>query len=187
MSSDDKIVHLADHREQPIGSTTEEFQRVVELVVAKQFQEQNEIIRTQNAALKGVNDQLIHQVSRLTNGIERLLGEIDAVRTGRQDQAFARIARHDEIADLPTMEAEVALHYPLTSGEVGQVLGFAPAQIGHLLGVNGLRWAENGDYQEMSRWKRGRMRYWHKDVPDKLKELLATKTPDDFKISNKNI
>ncbi|GEO41303.1 hypothetical protein SAE02_54510 [Skermanella aerolata] len=35
MSSDDKIVHLADHREQPIGSTTEEFQRVVERGLAK--------------------------------------------------------------------------------------------------------------------------------------------------------
>jgi hypothetical protein len=46
MSGDDKIVHLADHREKPVGSTADEFQRVVELTVAKQFQEQNEIIRT---------------------------------------------------------------------------------------------------------------------------------------------
>lgn len=195
MTGDDgKVAHIADFRPKAEADPVEEVLRAVDLRLAKHFQQQNEVILgrneiivAQNNRLETLNQQLSDKVSRLLTGMEALLGEVDAVRTGKSDEAFARVARHDEEADLPTIEADAAILYPYTSGEIGAVLGFGATQIGLLLGAQGLKWAGDSAYQEIGRWKDGRQRYWHKDLPERLTRMLLEHEPDEFGIANKSI
>ena len=50
--------------------------------------------------------------------------EMHGVRTGRKAEAFARIGGSDAAPDLPTISADSALVYTLTSGDIAEVLGF---------------------------------------------------------------
>ena len=66
------------------------------------------------------------------------------VRTGKADEAFARVGGEDAAPDLPTVSAEAAVIYTCTAGSIGRKLDFRASEIGTLLGAKGLRWAGNG-------------------------------------------
>ena len=189
MSVDDPagvVTHLADHRR------VEEIPADAEMRLAKilqdNFREQTDLIREHNKTLEQQNQVLSDKIGRLLTGMERLLGEVQAVRTGDQEEAFARVARHDEGADiLPSISADFGLLYPHTSEDVGKLLGFCANEVGLLLGQHGLRWNGDGAYTETTRWRKGRQRFWHLDVPAKLKVVLSTRDPDEFGITNKAV
>ncbi|MBS7452572.1 hypothetical protein KHP60_09510 [Microvirga sp. 3-52] len=155
--------------------------RHVELTIADHFREQNEILRAHN------QDQM-EQIKRLTTGIERLVGEMHGLRTGKQEEAFARVAASDASADLPTVSAEAALIYVHTAKQIGEQLGFHPSQIGSLLGAKGLKWAGNGDYQEIGRTTSpSHPKFWHRDVPGKVRRILDESRPDRYGITDKSV
>jgi len=189
--ADDNVTHLADYRRKGDEVSGDDVLRVIDLKLAAMlrdhFVEQRAMLERQNAMLAEQNNRLEEQVSRLLRGMDRLLCEVGAVRNGQQDEAFARVARHDENADLPTIQADVAVLYPYTSGDIGERLGFNASQVGMLLGAQGLRWVGKGEYEETTRWKKGRQRFWHKDLPDRLADILLNREPDEFGITNKAI
>lgn len=192
VDSNNTVTHLADHRRDqtdadPVAQMEKQAGLRVATMLRDFFTEQKALLERQNALLERQNVRLEEKVSRLLVGMDRLLGEVDAVRNGQQDEAFARIARHDEAADLPTIQADAAVIYPYTSGDIGEQLGLSATQIGTLLGRQGLGWGGKGEYEETTRWKPGRQRYWHKDVPDKLANILLTREPDEFGITNRAI
>ena len=78
------------------------------------------------------------KLDRLTNGIDRLVGEMHGIRTGKRDEAFARVAEFGSAADLPTVKPDAALVYGVTATDIGEQLGFRPSQIGLLLSARGL-------------------------------------------------
>ena len=175
---EDHIVHLGRLRApSPIEAVLEE----VDLRIAKHFRQQAE-------AQRQSNQELAARLERLTNGIERLFAELDGVRTGRKEEAFARIGTSDASPDLPTVgPVETSLIYTLTSKQIGAALGFHASEIGQLLGPRGLRWAGDGAYQEVGRWQHGHMRYWHHEVPSRLAAILTEKTPAGLGITNKAV
>ena len=184
--ADDKVAHLADYRRKGDEVSGDDVLRL-STMLRDHLGEQKVMLERQKTMLAEQNARLEEKVSRLLNGMDRLLGEVDAVRSGQQDEAFARVARHDEDADLPTIQADVAVLYPYTSGDIGERLGFRASQVGMLLGAQGLGWGGRGEYEEMTRWKKGRQRYWHKDLPDKLADILLNREPDEFGITSKAI
>ena len=102
------------------------------------------------------------------------VGEMKGVRTGKKEEAFARVGASDASPDLPTVSAEAALIYTQTAGEIGKILNFHATQIGLLLGSRGLGWAGNGDYQEPGRHKKDtQTKWWHRDVPARLRIIVT--------------
>jgi hypothetical protein len=161
MSDDKKISHIADHlsKNSSEEALVERVADAVDMRIAKHFQQQNQI---------------------LTRSISRLIGELDGVRTGKAEKAFARVAAAgDQVDDLlPKIEADSALHYPHTAEEVGKILGLSANEVGTLLGEKGMNWAGNPDYQEMSRYKPGRQKFWHESVPESLRSFLVNPPRD---------
>jgi hypothetical protein len=175
-----RVFHLPPRRERS-RSLEERVKHEVENVVAAQFREQNELLRASN---KDLSDRL----QRLTNGVELLVAEMQGVRTGKKEEAFARIAGLDCDPDLPTVCAEAALYYTLTAADIGERLGFHSSQIGLLLGPKGIGWAGNGDYQEISRNKRpSASKFWHFEVPDRLIKVLDENDPAKHGVRNKAV
>ena len=182
MSADDKIVHLDDRRAKPTMETDMEEWRTL----AKLFHERNAELLSKVEGLTTQNVEQSGKIDRLVRGVEMLVGEMHAFRSGKSDGAFARLARADEEPDLLRTEADVALHYPHSAGEIGRQLGgFTASQIGTLLGKSGLKWGGNPNHEEMTRWKEGRTRFWHRDVPVKLADILTNGDPDDLGIQSK--
>ena len=174
-----EIVHLAGRRRQK--SISEQVAEGVELTISSHFREQNELLRTMNCDLGA-------KVQRLTAGIEQLVNEMHGVRTGKKDEAFARVGPSGASPDLPTVAAEAALIYTLTSGEIGKELGFRASEIGTLLGDRGLGWAGNGDYQELGRHKKKtQQKFWHREVTDRLIAVLDGQNPSSYKITDKSV
>ena len=175
--ADAEIIHLPKQR----GGRTirEEVARDLQLSIAKQFCEQNDLLRQMNQSLS-------EKVQRLTTGVERLVDEMHGVRTGKKEEAFARVSPSDASPDLPTVSAEAALLYTLTAGDIGQELGFRASQIGLLLSMRGLGWAGDGDYQEIGRHKRQNLtKFWHRDVAAKLRKVLDENAPEKHGIKDK--
>jgi uncharacterized protein YicC (UPF0701 family) len=162
--ADAEIIHLAARK----GRKTlrEEVAQDLEFSIAGHFREQSEL-------LNKLNKSLSEKVQRLTVGVERLVEEMHGVRTGKKEEAFARVASADASPDLPTVSAEAAVIYTHTSGEIGQELGFHASQIGLLLSARGLGWAGRSEFQELARHKKkGQTKFWHQDVPKRLKAIL---------------
>jgi hypothetical protein len=171
------VVHLPKRRTPK--SIREQITEDLELSIAGHFREQNELLRAMNASLS-------ERVQRLTTGIERLVDEMHGVRTGRKEEAFAKVGPSETPTDLPTVLAEAALIYTLTSSEIGEMLGFRASQIGLLLSARGLGWAGNSDYQELTRHKKaGQTKFWHRDIADRLRRVLDAQAPDQLGISDK--
>ncbi len=175
----DNVFHLPPSRRPK--TLQERVKEQVESSVAAHFREQNELLQANN---KDLADRL----QRLTTGIECLIGEMHGVRTGKKEEAFARIAGLDASPDLPTVSAEAALVYTLTASQIGEQLGFHPTQIGLLLGAKGVRWVGNGDYQEIGRTtKATASKYWHFEVPTRLAKILDDGDPEKFSITSKSV
>ncbi len=83
-------------------------------------------------------------------------------------------------ADLPTMEVDAAIIYKYTADEIGTELGLTGSQVGTLLGPRGLAWAGNPAYQEVDRYKKGRQKFWHYSVPEKLRNVLSAPSGDQI-------
>lgn len=162
-------------------SEAEILKQEMELSIAAHFSEQNQLLR-QN------NKDLTDQIQRLTNGVENLAQQMDGVRTGKKDEAFARVAGIDARPDLPTVGGEAALYYIYTAKQIGNILGFQASQIGLLLGAKGLGWAGNGDYQEIGRTvSASQSKFWHREVPDRLSKVLHENNPAKHGIKNKSV
>jgi hypothetical protein len=177
--SEARIIHLPKRRMPK--SAREQASQDLEIAIAGHFREQNELLRT-------MNTNLSDKVQRLTNGIERLVDEMHGVRTGRKEEAFARVGSSEAPPDLPTVSAEAALIYTLTAAEIGEVLDFRASQIGLLLSTRGLGWAGNSDFQELTRHKRAtQQKFWHRDLPDRLRKVLDDGMPENRGISDKGV
>lgn len=103
-----KVIHLPSERR---PQTIEERVSQVESSIAAHFREQNELLRQ-------TNDEMSARLERLTNGIETLVTEMHGVRTGKKEEAFARVAGLDCKPDLPTVSAEAALVYTLSASQI---------------------------------------------------------------------
>lgn len=164
------ISHINAHKRKTAATSEEELaERIaakVDARVAKHFQEQNEMLR---------------------NSISRLIRELDGVRRGEVDHAFAKVALPDDEAHLPTVEVDASLLYPYSAEDIARQLDLTSVEVGTLLGPNGLDWAGNPRYQEMDRWKQGRTRFWHKDVPDLLKAILENPSPKSVANASKRV
>ena len=189
--SNDKVVPIARGGKPVKKQANDDLAQSLGAVVIAHLNQTNSDLKEQlqevivaNRSLATANSDLSIKVDRLLVGVGRLLDEMNGVRTGDKEEAFARVTGDDEALELPKVQADVALLYPLTSGDIGTRLGFSPQEIGQLLGAKGLSWVGNGDFEELSRWKPGRTRYWHRDVPEKLKVILSNRTPADFGIVN---
>ena len=174
-----ELIHLAGQRAR--RSLRDEVTQEIELTIAAHFREQATLLRE-------INQSLSERVQRLTVGVERLVDEMHGVRTGKKEEAFARVAASDASPDLPTVSAEAALIYTLTSDAIGRELGFHSSQIGLLLSHRGLAWAGNGDYQEIGRnTKRSQTKFWHRDVPKFLRKVLDERSPGELGITDKSV
>ncbi|WP_437871021.1 hypothetical protein ACSD7O_17470 [Methylorubrum extorquens] len=191
------VTHLPRARKAPTREET--FLREMELAIASQFREQNDLLRESNreqaARIREQGERLQDQgerlkeqgemVRRLTRGVELLVGELQGVRTGQREEAFARVGDSGCSPDLPTVSAEAALVYTHTARTIGDELGFGATQVGILLGAKGLRWAGNGDFQEMGRpTGPGQSKFWHRDVPARLRAILDENNPGKYGIVN---
>ncbi len=85
-------------RERKPLTEREELLRDVGLTIASQFREQNDMLRAEHreqaARIKEQGERLLEQgdmIRRLTKGVEQLVGEMHGVRTGRAEEAFARV------------------------------------------------------------------------------------------------
>jgi hypothetical protein len=175
----EKIFHLPKARQQK--SIKEEVLQEVELSLASHFREQNEILLESNRDLS-------EKMQRLTTGIEHLVAEMHGVRTGRKEEAFARIGSVGASPDLPTVSGEAALIYIYTAGQIGEQLGFHCSQIGLLLSARGLGWVGNGDYQEIGRTtSQSQSKFWHMEVPDRLRKILDEGNPTKYGITTKAV
>ena len=176
-----QIVHLNARKKRENSSVGDEPKSEVEIALGRHFREQNTLLRDQN------ND-LASRLNRLSNGIERLVEEMHGVRTGKKEEAFARVGGSDCSPDLPTVCAESALLYTETSTTIGNFLGFHASQIGLLLGPQGLNWAGNGDFQEIGRsTNKGITKFWHRDVPGQLQRVLNENNPQKYGITKKSV
>lgn len=191
------VTHLPKARK---AATREEtFLREVELAIASQFREQNDMLRESNrdqaARIREQGERLQDQgerlkeqgemVRRLTRGVELLVSELQGVRTGKREEAFARVGDSGCAPDLPTVSAEAALVYTHTARTIGDELGFSASQVGTLLGAKGLGWAGNGDHQEMGRpTGPGQSKFWHRDTPTRLRRIFDEGDPGKYGITN---
>lgn len=174
-----RVIHLPKPRKEKLVS-----EQLAELgaTMSAHFREQNELFRQSNAELKD-------QVKRLLTGIDTLMSEVNGVRTGKKEEAFARIGAAGEGVDLPTVSGEAALFYTQTAGDIAEALGgFNASQIGLLLSARGLGWVGNGDYQEIGRNKKPHQtKFWHRDVPDRLRKILDAGKPEQYGIKQKSV
>lgn len=153
----------------------------IETTIANHFREQNQILRDNNK-------ELSDQIRRLTTGVESLVREMHGVRTGAKEEAFARVTGVGAAPDLPTVSAEAALIYIYTAKQIGEMLGFHCSQIGFLLSARGLNWVGNGDYQEIGRTTgASQSKFWHREVPDRLRKILDENKPEKYGIREKPI
>ncbi len=145
--------------------------------------------REQNRQLLDSHKALHEKVDRLTNGIHRLVEEMHGVRTGTRTEAFARVGGTDCSTDLPTVKPDPALIYPYTASEISEALGtFNASEIGLLLGPRGLKWADNPDYQEITRRKRAsQQRFWVYDIQQKIVAELSRNEPGAQGITDKAV
>jgi len=144
--------------------------------------------REQNQQLQNLNQDLAEKIQRLTNGVERLVAEMHGIRTGDKEEAFARVGPTGAAPDLPTVAGEAALHYIFTAAQIGQKLGFHASQIGLLFSDKGLKWAGKGEYQEIGRTtKPSQSKFWHLEVPDRLRKVLDENQPAKYGITNKAV
>lgn len=126
MTTEDKISHLGQRgRQRPAASEEELAERIAEKIdvrMSRHFQEQNELLK---------------------RSVCRLVEELDGVRRGESDHAFAKIAPIDSDAALPTIEVDASILYPHSGEEIGRMFGLTAAEVGTLLGQHGLDWAGN--------------------------------------------
>lgn len=184
-----KVFHLPKARKPP--SAKDELLETI----SSHFREQNEILRVHNQEqrdrIREQGDRLKEQgerIQRLTNGVERLVAEMHGVRTGKKEEAFARVGGMGAAPDLPTISAEAALIYTQTSKQIGLELGFHASQIGLLLSAKGLRWAGDGDYQEIGRsTSPSHSKFWHREVPERLRRVLDENRPEKYGITDKSV
>jgi hypothetical protein len=128
------------------------------------------------------------KIDRLTNGIDRLVSEMHGIRTGEKDEAFARVGGFGCTADLPSVKPDAALIYSLTATAIGLQLGFRASEVGVLLGKRGLGWADNADYQEVTRRTRpSSQRYWIGDMVARLTKVLDANDPGALGIQHKAV
>jgi hypothetical protein len=180
------IHHLTPHRKPRAQRLTH--QQDLTSPILSHFREQHESLLEQNRRLIESHEAMHAKIDRLTNGIDRLVQEMHGIRTGAKDEAFARVAGFGCPADLPTVRPEAALIYTLTAAEIGAQLGFRASEIGALLGQRGLKWADNSDFQEITRRKRdSQTRYWVADMPRRLSQILDTNNPSHFAIQEKAV
>lgn len=160
-----KVSHLADRRrakaqcEDLDQAMVDKIADALDIRVARHFQHQNDILLT---------------------SIKTLVGELDGVRSGKAEHAFAKVASPGCEADLPTMGVDAAIIYKHTADEIGAELGLTASQVGTLLGPGGLGWAGNPAYQEVDRYKKGRQKFWHWSVPEKLRSVLSAPSGDQI-------
>ncbi|MGD0433575.1 MAG: hypothetical protein ABSA58_21045 [Acetobacteraceae bacterium] len=158
------LFHLPKRRVRK--SLREQVSEEVELSIAGHIREQNQLLRD-------LNQLLSDKVQRLTTGVEHLVEEMHGVRTGKKEEAFARVGPAGAPPDLPTVSAEAAVIYTHSAEDIGKELGFRASEIGVLLGSRGLCWAGNGDYQELGRHKKkSQQKWWHREVPERLRKVL---------------
>ncbi|GJD77411.1 hypothetical protein NBEOAGPD_0615 [Methylobacterium gregans] len=175
-------------------SGMEEFARDVGETIAAHFREQNEILRAerqeQDARVREQGERLQRQgemIERLTRGVELLVTELHGLRTGKAEEAFARVAGSGASPDLPTVSAEAAVIYTCTAASIGRQLGFRASEIGVLLGAKGLRWAGDGAYQELGRdVGPNHTKFWHREVPERLRRVLDENNPARHGITDKS-
>ncbi|MCI9881830.1 MULTISPECIES: hypothetical protein [Methylobacterium] len=173
----------------------EDFRRDVGETIAAQFREQNEILRAERgehlARVREQDERLQRQgelIERLTRGVELLVTEMHGVRTGKAEEAFARVGGEGAAPDLPTVSAESAVVYICTAGSIGRKLDFRASEIGTLLGAKGLRWAGNGAYQELGREVGpNHTKFWHRDVPARLRRVLDENNPARHGITDRSV
>lgn len=171
------IVHMAPFRERRPRNA--DLPKSLELSLVNNFREQNEMLSEQNRTLKYSVRDMHSRLDRLTNGLDRLVGEMHGIRTGKRDEAFARVAETGAAADLPTVRPDATLIYGVTATDIGDQLGFRPSEIGLLLSARGLGWADNPDYQEITRRKRATsQRFWVNDMALRLSKVLDENEPD---------
>lgn len=181
--SDETIIHLPKRRSRK--SSHEDLKEHIDLSVAKYFREQNLLLLEMNKRISEENRSISDKVQRLTTGIERLLNEMHGMRTGKKSEAFARVGGADAPPDLPTVSAESAVIYTLTAKDIGQELDIHSSQIGLLLSAKGLNWAGIGDYQEINRNQRRTLpKFWHHELPDKLRKILGENLPECHEIKD---
>jgi hypothetical protein len=173
------IFHLPKRRFRK--SLRERVAEEVELSIAEHFREQNQLLRD-------LNQLLSDKVQRLTTGVEHLVEEMHGVRTGKKEEAFARIGPVGAPPDLPTVSADAAVIYTHSAEDIGKELGFQASEIGMLLGARGLCWAGNGDYQELGRHKKkSQQKWWHREVPERLRKVLDAGATTNAKITDKSV
>jgi hypothetical protein len=176
LSDEDTNLHHLQPRRTATDPDEQLIQRItesVDLSISRHFQEQNDLLRKQNDLLQ--------------NSVQRLIQEVDGVRSGRAEEAFAKVAAVNSNADLPTIEADVCLLYPHTATEIGQIIGLSSHEVGTLLGSHGLNWAGDPTYQEMVRHKDGRQKFWHHTVPERLKAMLIAPPNDKISTANRRV
>jgi hypothetical protein len=179
------MVHLGGLKERSPKMTRE---RDMELRIAGHFREEAERLAEQNKSLIDSPRDMHAKVDRLTSGLERLVGEMHGIRTGKRMEAFARVGAVDMKVDLQTVRSVPAGIYTVTAKDVGEELGFRPSEIGLLLGSRGLRWADNSDYQETIRRKRPtQQRFWVYDMALRLAEILTENQPGRRNITDKAV
>ena len=166
MTEESNITHLTDRlrarqeKSDPEQLLVERLAEAVDMKLAQHFQSQNQLLIT---------------------SIGRLITELDGVRSGKAEHAFAKIAPPDCAAELPTVAVDSAIIFTHTAAEIGEMLGLNANQVGTLLGPRGLKWAGNPLYQEVDRYKPGRQRFWHRDVPHLLEQLLRSPSPNSVR------
>lgn len=176
-------------------SEMEGLRRGVGETLAAHFREQNQILRAerqeQSARVQEQGERLQRQgemIERLTRGVELLVTELHGLRTGKADEAFARVAGSGASPDLPTVSAEAAVIYTCTAASIGRHLGFRASEIGVLLGAKGLRWAGDGAYQELGRdVGPNHTKFWHREVPGRLRRILDENNAGRYGITDKSV
>ena len=107
-----QVVHMAPFRGRRSSSSA--IRQDLELALVGHFREQNENLNEQNQALKESVQEMHSKLDRLTNGLDRLVSEMHGIRTGKREEAFARIGEIGSSIDLPTVRPDAALIYGLT-------------------------------------------------------------------------
>lgn len=169
------ISHLADKKNSKLNqlpqnsgndSLVERIGEMLDSRLAAHFQEQNDMLKT---------------------SVGKLIQELDGVRRGEADSAFARVADPGCTPDLPTVAVDSSVLYPHSAAEIGEILGLSANEVGTLLGTRGLGWVDNPKYMECDRYKPGRTRFWHRDVPALLEDILTNPPVDRLRDINPRI
>ena len=180
------IVHLPAQRKTRMGRRVPD--DGMEFRIVAHYRDQSEKLAEQNRLLMESQKIIPDKVDRLTKGLDRLVNEMHGIRTGKREEAFARVGDSGCALDLPTVRPDAALTYSMTATEIGEELGFKPSEIGLLLSRRGLRWADNPDYQETTRRKRAsQQRFWIAGMPARLAKILDQNQPKQHGITEKAV